>query len=136
MSTRAEWAPEDREALASLIDLVARRVGDVVLERLTRGEARYVSQFNTQLGPRKHREAVKRRIDREEGGAFISPDGRRFLLTQQAHEAELARSRGYDGPLGPGLRKASKREKGAELSDFERRVLDIVEGPRKPRQGK
>jgi len=66
-----------------LLDAIAERVE----ERLARSK-RWQSQHGSPLGPRTHRAAVKRRIERGEGGAEIVKG--RFLLTQQALAQELA----------------------------------------------
>jgi hypothetical protein len=67
-----------------LIDLIAQRVE----QRLTRSN-RATSQHGSPLGARKHRAVVRRRVERNEGGAHIV--GRRYLLTPDALQEELAR---------------------------------------------
>lgn len=67
-----------------IIDAIAERVE----QRLLRS-SRMQSQYGSPLGPRTHRAAVKRRLERNEGGAHIVKG--RFLLTQQALREELDR---------------------------------------------
>jgi hypothetical protein len=69
-----------------LIDVIAERVE----ARLTRS-GRFIAQQGSPLGARYHRAAVKRRIERQEGGAYVDARQRRFLLTPDALEQELAR---------------------------------------------
>lgn len=67
-----------------LLDALAQRIVDKWLDAT---DARMVPQSISPLGPRAHRNAVKRRIANNEGGASIR--GRRHLLTREALAEEL-----------------------------------------------
>jgi hypothetical protein len=111
------------EAFDSILDLLADRIS----RRMMAGRERMIHQRQSELGPRRHREAVKRRLANGEGGAGISADGRKYLLTPAAVLEELARA-----PEPPAARKASpsgprasepapvSRER--ELAAFERKL--------------
>ncbi len=71
-------------AMGQLLDMIADRVVD----RLSSTSHRMVAQHGSPLGPRNHRAAVKRRMERGEGGATII--GRRYLLTHEALASELS----------------------------------------------
>lgn len=72
----------------SYIDALADRLA----ERLEQRRGRMINQHESELGPRRHREAVKRRLDNGEGGAGLA--GRNYLLTVAAVREELARKGG------------------------------------------
>lgn len=72
-----------------LVDRVAHRVAAIVLAEV-RGAQSMVDQHGSDLGPRRHCAAVRRRIAKREPGATIQ--GRRHLLSLEAYEEELARS--------------------------------------------
>jgi hypothetical protein len=69
-----------------LLDSLAERIVDKWLEKTG---LRMVPQSVSPLGPRKHREAVRRRVQNNEGGAFIDANGRKYLLTREALAEEL-----------------------------------------------
>jgi hypothetical protein len=71
--------PEDLETLL---------VRAVRLALASAGQDGLVDQRRTPLGPRRHADAVKRRLARGEPGA--SKVGRRYLLTPDALQEELA----------------------------------------------
>jgi hypothetical protein len=88
-----------------------------------------INQHESELGPRRHRDAVKRRLDNGEGGAGRA--GRNYLLTVEAVREELARKGGRgkgapsspanDAPPAPGGSGAKSRAR--ELGDFERELM-------------
>ena len=71
-------------AFAPLLDALADRVVD---RWLASTSTRMVAQTGSPLGPRRHRSAVKRRIENGEGGAAIV--GKRHYLTHAALQEEL-----------------------------------------------
>lgn len=73
-------------------------IADKLAERLERRRDRMISQHDSELGPRRHREACKRRLDKGEGGA--GHVGRNYLLTREAIREELAAGRGGKGGRG------------------------------------
>jgi hypothetical protein len=90
-----EGAAAPRSALAwltfeALLEPFCLMLADKLATRLERGQARLISQSQSELGPRQHRAAVRRRIDKGEGGAFRR--GRKHLLTLEAYYEELART--------------------------------------------
>lgn len=70
------------------LDLLVNAIAERVVLRLASTTHRMVAQYGSPLGSRVHRAAVKRRIERGEGGASVV--GRRYLLTHEALQAELA----------------------------------------------
>lgn len=107
------------EAMQPFIDAFA----DAVAARLMKGQERMIAQHQSELGSRRHREAVKRRLANGEGGAGISRDGRRFLLTPEALREELARplptkTKRGETPPAPPVKSRTK-----ELNDFERELM-------------
>lgn len=133
------------QAIEPYIDALADRIA----ERMNRGRDRMINQYDSELGSRRHRDAVKRRIANAEGGA--GRVGRNYLLTKEAIREELAGGRGRgsrgphvpagDGspPSGSGGSSGGK-SRSRELSDFERDVMSglravdspLVGGKRKP----
>ena len=117
------------QAFEPYIDALAERLATV----LERRRGRMVNQHESELGPRRHREAVKRRIDGGEGGA--GRVGRNYLLTREAVREELARGPGKgkrgkgsepepvtpDGTPAGGAGGAQSRAR--ELSQFERELM-------------
>jgi hypothetical protein len=113
------------QAFEPYIEALAERLA----ERLERRRARMINQHESELGPRRHREAVKRRLDNGEGGAGRA--GRNYLLTVEAIREELARKGGRgkappvpagDGPAPPSGGTGAK-SRGRELGDFERELM-------------
>lgn len=82
------------QAIEPYLDVFADRVA----ERLEQRRGRMVSQAESELGRRKHRAAVTRRLANNEGGAGIS--GRNYLLTREAVREELAAGRPRGGKGG------------------------------------
>lgn len=117
-------------AIEPLLDEIADRVA----ARILKAQSRMISQSASELGPRKHREAVKRRIDQGLDGAVIR--GRRFLLTPEALREELMRpckerSRAK-APPRPGLVKTdAASDRAAEVASFERGLLNGLRGVRR-----
>lgn len=120
------------QAFEPYIDALAERLA----ERLERRRGRMINQHDSELGARKHREAVKRRLANGEGGAGITPNGRGFLLTAEAIREELAGKTGRRGAKGssPAASKAAAdgspcsgntgaKSRARELGDFEREVM-------------
>lgn len=123
------------QAFEPYIDALADRLA----ERLERRRGRMVNQYDSELGARRHREAVKRRIDNAEGGAGRA--GRNYLLTIEAMREELARKggkgKGKGTPAaggddrGPPTAGSGAKSRARDLSEFEREVmtgLRAVEG--------
>lgn len=112
------------QAFEPYLDAIADRIA----ARMNAGRERMVNQGNSDLGPRKHRAAVKRRLANDEGGAGISPDGRRFLLTPEAVREELAGKSGRAKPKGAAAKPSEADAKPAksrarDLGDFERKIM-------------
>lgn len=111
------------QAFEPYIDAIADRIA----ARMNAGRERMVNQGNSDLGPRKHRAAVKRRLANDEGGAGISPDGRRFLLTPEAVREELAgksgRGKGKAPPAAEPEAETKPKSRARELGDFERKIM-------------
>lgn len=114
------------QAFEPYIDALADRLA----ERLERRRGRMINQYDSELGARRHREAVKRRMDNGEGGAGRA--GRNYLLTKEAVREELARkggkgkgtpaAAGGDGG-GPPTVGSGAKSRARELSEFERDVM-------------
>lgn len=99
--------------LEQLADLVAERV----VERLRAGEhAGWLDQSASSLGRRRHIEAVRRRVAARDTGAVQL--GRRYLLSQAAHDEEMARLAG----------RPRRRTREADIAD--ELGLRVVEGGR------
>jgi hypothetical protein len=79
-------------ALLNVIEPYIDVLADKIAVRLEGRRGRMINQHESELGPRRHREAVKRRIERGEGGAGRA--GRNYLLTREAVREELARPGG------------------------------------------
>lgn len=114
---------------------------DKVAERLEARRGRMVNQAESELGRRKHREAVTRRLANNEGGAGIS--GRNFLLTREAIREELAAGRprrggkrdgkgsapspvssgGGDGAPSSGAQATPPKSRARDLGDFEKELM-------------
>lgn len=113
------------QAFEPYIDALADRLA----ERLERRRGRMVNQHDSELGPRRHREAVKRRIDNAEGGAGRA--GRNYLLTTDAIREELARKdgKGKGTPAAggddrrPPADDSGAKSRARDLSAFEREVM-------------
>jgi hypothetical protein len=60
-------------------------------EALHENEPDLIGQTASELGRRNHIDAVRRRIHEKQGGAWVSPNGRRFLLSPEAYREELDR---------------------------------------------
>lgn len=126
---------------------------DKLAERLEQRRGRMVNQAESELGRRKHREAVTRRMANGEGGAGIS--GRNFLLTREAIREELAAGRprrggkrdgsapapvpapGNDGSPSSGAQATPPKSRARDLGDFEKELmsgLHAVAGSRKQRR--
>lgn len=116
------------DAIEPYIDALADKLWD----RFEQRRGRMVNQHDSELGPRKHREAVKRRLENNEGGAGISPNGRNYLLTREAIREELAGKtprRGAKRPVGasrdqtPDASSSPVKSRARELGDFERDLM-------------
>lgn len=113
------------QAFEPYIDALADRLA----ERLERRRGRMINQYDSELGARRHREAVKRRMDNGEGGAGRA--GRNYLLTKEAVREELARKggKGKGTPAaggddrGPAAGGSDAKSRARELSEFERDVM-------------
>ena len=113
------------QAFEPYIEALAERLA----ERLERRRGRMINQHDSELGARRHREAVKRRIANGEGGAGHS--GRNYLLTPEAIREELAGRGGKAtrsaaaSPAGADKAPPSKAHKSRErdLGEFERELL-------------
>ena len=79
-----------------------------------------IDQAHSDLRPRIHREACKRRMKNGEGGA--GRDGRRYLLTREAVREELARGARSPAPR-PAAKEAPPKSRARDLGDFEREVM-------------
>lgn len=113
-------------AFAPLLDALADRVVD---KWLTATSTRMVAQAGSPLGPRRHRAAVKRRIDNGEGGAAITDRGRRFMLTHEALREELRikppEPRKKRADEHPGEEASKPRDR---VSDFQADLLKKLRG--------
>lgn len=114
------------DAFEPYIDALADKLWD----RFEQRRGRMVNQHDSELGPRKHREAVKRRLDNHEGGAGISPNGRNYLLTREAIREELAKtprrrpeSSARRTDQSPDAGSTPARSRARELGDFERELM-------------
>jgi hypothetical protein len=103
-------------------------IADAVVDRLQRAQQKMIPQGpRSDLSPKRHREAVKRRMRNGEGGAGI--DGRKHLLTPEAIREELARGDATpsqkrkpqgSAPVAPPPPKSRARE----MNDFERDLMN------------
>lgn len=141
------------QAFEPYLDAIADKLAD----RLEARRGRMVNQAESELGRRKHREAVTRRIANGEGGAGIS--GRNFLLTREAIREELAAGRPrrggkrdssgngsapapvpaprHDGSPSSGAQATPPKSRARDLGDFEKDLmsgLHAVAGSRKQRR--
>jgi hypothetical protein len=107
------------QAIEPYLDAVADRLW----ARFQRGQEKMIDQAHSDLGPRKHRDAVKRRLANNEGGAGISPNGRRFLLTPEALREELAGKRKAKGPPDGAPDGSGAKSRTRALADFEKDVI-------------
>jgi hypothetical protein len=118
------------QAFEPYIDALAERLA----ERLERRRGRMINQHDSELGPRRHRDAVKRRIANGEGGAGRA--GRDYLLTREAMREELAGKGGRGKPSsgapapaappsgdGPPTGGSAGKSRSRDLSNFEREVM-------------
>jgi len=113
------------QAFEPYLEWLAERLA----ERLEGRRGRMINQHDSELGPRRHREVVKRRIANGEGGA--GQRGRNYLLTVEAIREELARKggRGKAAPApagddrGPPSGGSGAKSRARELGDFEREVM-------------
>lgn len=89
--------------LAAALDVLADALADRIAQRLLTGQHDgWIDQSASPLGPRRHRAAVKRRIQAGEPGA--AKVGRRHLLSKDALEAELgAGSSTKKAPAAPSI---------------------------------
>jgi hypothetical protein len=124
--------PDPLEALSPLLDALADRIVD---RWLASTATRMVAQTGSPLGSRKHRDAVKRRMQSGEGGASIV--GRRHYLTHEALQQELGmaprpprgggKQRGGDGAETAGSSPAPKPKSGGDrVSAFQKALLAKV----------
>lgn len=115
------------DAFEPYIDALADKLWD----RFEQRRGRMVNQHDSELGPRKHREAVKRRLENNEGGAGISPNGRNYLLTREAIREELAKTprRGAKRPedasrdQSPDASSTPHKSRARDLGAFERDLM-------------
>ncbi len=119
-----------------LLDSLAERIVDKWLEKT---DLRMVPQSVSPLGPRKHRDAVKRRLRNNEGGAQIDQRGRRFLLTREAIAEEMKRSRSKpaDPEATPGPSPASPPmppTQSPDVAAYARDLLTRVQSLRVPKK--
>jgi hypothetical protein len=113
------------QAFEPYIDALAERLAAV----LERRRGRMINQHDSELGPRRHREAVKRRIANGEGGAGLA--GRNYLLTREAVREELARKGGRGkgeaepSPAGapPSGGGSGSKSRARDLSAYERDLM-------------
>lgn len=75
-------------SLEAIVQSFADLLVPLVAARLASTTHRMVAQYGSPLGARRHRAAVKRRVERGEGGASVV--GRRYLLSHEAMAAELS----------------------------------------------
>jgi len=113
------------QAFEPYIDALAERLAAV----LERRRGRMINQYDSELGNRRHRDAVKRRMANGEGGAGKS--GRNYLLTREAMREELARpwaGARSEPPPAPAATKSRSRD----LSEFERSVMSGLRAVKDP----
>ncbi len=103
---------EVQALLDRLADLLAVRVAD----RLASTARGMVSQHGSPLGARRHRAAVRRRMERGEPGAAVV--GRRHLLSHDALGEELSRASAEKVRAAGG-----RNEGGGELGELEREIV-------------
>ena len=73
----------------ALLEVLAERVAVRVVERLRAGEVGMIDQTRSPLGRRRHIAAVRRLVAAGKAGAAVV--GRRYLLSREALDAEVAR---------------------------------------------
>jgi hypothetical protein len=107
------------QAIEPYIDAIADRIA----ARMQAGRERMINQHESELGPRRHRQAVKRRLANGEGGAGQA--GRNYLLSRDAIAEELAGKGGRrkGAPVAVGVEGSAAKSRTRELSDFEREVM-------------
>lgn len=106
----------NQAALRELLDELANLIADAVVRRLREGDPTWVDQVRSPLGPRRHCAATKRRIEQGRPGA--TKIGRRYLLSPEALEEELARPR---KPVVDTSGEQAVRELRAELNSLPHR---------------
>ncbi len=74
--------------LDAFLDYLVERIATRVVEKLGGADSQWVDQSSSQLGSRRHRAAVNRRI--AEGLPGATKVGRKHLLTREALAEELA----------------------------------------------
>jgi hypothetical protein len=130
------------QAFEPYLEAFADRVADKIEAR----RGRMINQAESQLGRRKHREAVQRRMANGEGGAGIS--GRNFLLSPEALREELAsgghaRGRGRGKGSAPSPAPAPSNDsspdmppksRARDLGDFEKTLITGLHNVRKQRR--
>jgi hypothetical protein len=77
--------------LARILEAAAAEARDIAAERSAERRD-WIDQSSSVLGPRRHIQAVRRRL--KEGLDGAGQSGRRFLLSEEALAEELARPRG------------------------------------------
>ena len=130
---RPDLGAADLEAVVSLdtLESILDAIADRLAERLERRDQTRINQRDPRgLGPRRHREVVKRRIREHQGGAYIR--GRDYELTPEALREELEQfgPRGVDsGKLVPAAMRRCKATstESAEVAAL-RRKLDAELG--------
>jgi hypothetical protein len=111
------------DSLDGILDAIADRLA----VRLAAHSQDLISQRDRRgLGPRRHREAVKRRRENGEGGAYIN--GRDYLLTPAALLEELERCAPQvppdnDNQPSPGGGPRVKKARSAELEALKRETV-------------
>lgn len=126
-------------AVLDVIEPYLDAIADRIAERITAGRDRMINQYDSELGSRRHRAAVTRRLANGEGGAGRA--GRNYLLTKEAIREELAgrggrgqpsQSRGPSSPAAPAAAEAapandgsgSRTSRARELSQYERELIE------------
>lgn len=129
--SRREELQQSCAELAQRLEIQrAELQAEILLERLRHGDARRVRQNKSPLGPRKHIDAVKRRVAEEQEagempgtrGAYII--GRVYWLTQEALDEELGRGSARSGvKLAKGPRRPLPANDDADEGALEERIL-------------
>lgn len=118
--------PGVNSAVLDAFEPFIEALADRIAARMQAGRERMVSQHESELGPRRHRDAVKRRLANGEGGAGRA--GRNYLLTPEAVREELAgaaarkppqAAAGAEGSEG----RAGGKSRARDLGDFERDIM-------------
>lgn len=119
--------PQVNTAVLDAIEPYLEALADRIAERLTRSRDRMINQHDSELGPRRHREAVKRRIANSEGGA--GHVGRNYLLTKEAIREELAgkgRRGGRGAPPAPAPAPSNDGSPSSGSSPARSRARDLA----------